>query len=554
MGNSRFAVMIAACCGFCQPAVGQYSKAPVRPALERDAGASPQTRADPVTAPNVTGALLPAPGAPEALPENAPVVEADPIVAAVRQQLASMSNPAPAQRDDYAALRVFYAARTQPIWLAQGALTARAQQAILEIGQAENWGLQASAFELPSSVAPISPVEALAEAEIKLGVAILKYARQARGGRLEPTTVSRKFDQEPRLYDPASLLRAIANVDDIAGYLRGLHPRHEQFSRLRQALLAARAAPPEPGTATNVRRLIANMERWRWLPDDLGDFYVWDSIPEQMTRVVDRQKVTLSEKIVVGKPSTPTPIFSADMQFIIFHPSWGVPAGMKTQELWPQLRNSGGGWFSGKPMASTVLAGHGLNASRAGQPVNPDAVDWSKVDIREFDFVQPPGPKNVLGIVKFRFPNRHDVYMHDTPERHLFNGGVRAFSHGCMRVQNPVRLAEVLLAHDKGWQPSEVQGYVRRGGEITLTTPIPVHVTYFTAIVDAAGNVQTFADIYGLDSRLTSALEGATVSLGSGSKTAIAKTPRAAAPSSPRAAKNGKPPQQTNPLTAIFWN
>ena len=205
-------------------------------------------------------------------------------------------------------------------------------------------------------------------------------------------------------------------------------------------------------------------------------------------------------------------------------------------------------------MASTVLAGHGLNASRAGQPVNPDAVDWSKVDIREFEFVQPPGPKNVLGIVKFRFPNRHDVYMHDTPERHLFNGGVRAFSHGCMRVQNPLRLAEVLLAHDKGWQPSEVQGYVRRGGEITLTTPIPVHVTYFTAVVDAAGNVQTFADIYGLDSRLTSALEGATVSLGSSSKTAIAKTPRAAAPSSPRAAKNGKPPQQTNPLTAIFWN
>jgi L,D-transpeptidase YcbB len=555
MGNSRFAVLIAAGCGFCQPAVGQSSKAPVRPALERDAGASPQTRADPVTAPYVNGAPLPAPGAAEALPENAPVVEADPIVAAVRQQLASMSNPpALAQRDDLAALRVFYAARTQPIWLAQGALTPRAQQASLEISQAENWGLQASAFDLPGGVAPISPVEALAEAEVKLGLAILKYARHARGGRLEPATVSRKFDQEPRLYDPASLLQAIANVDDIAGFLRGLHPRHEQFSRLRQALLAARAGPPEAGTVTSVRRLIANMERWRWLPDDLGDFYVWDSIPEQMTRVVDRQKVTLSEKIVVGKPSTPTPIFSANMQLIIFHPSWGVPAGMKAQELGPQLRNSGGGWFSGKPAASTVLASHGLHVSRAGQSVNPDAVDWSKVDIRQFEFVQPPGPKNVLGIVKFRFPNRHDVYMHDTPERHLFSGGVRAFSHGCMRVQNPVRLAEVLLAHDKGWQPSQVQGFVRRGGEITLTTPIPVHVTYFTAVADAAGNVQTFADVYGLDSRLTSALEGATVSLGSSSKAVIAKTRRAAAPASARAAKNVKPTQQTNPLTAIFWN
>ena len=146
---------------------------------------------------------------------------------------------------------------------------------------------------------------------------------------------------------------------------------------------------------------------------------------------------------------------------------------MKVQELWPQLRNTGGGWFSSYPLASTVLAGHGLFVSRGGHPINPDSVDWSKVDIREFEFVQPPGPKNVLGMVKFRFPNKHDVYMHDTPERHLFGGSVRAFSHGCMRVQNPVRLAEVLLAHDKGWTASEVEGYVRRGGEIELKQANP---------------------------------------------------------------------------------
>jgi len=300
------------------------------------------------------------------------------------------------------------------------------------------------------------------------------------------------------------------------------------------------------------------MERWRWLPDDLGDFYVWDSVPEQMTRVIDRQEVTLAEKIVVGKPSTPTPIFSANMQFVIFHPSWGVPAGMKTQELWPQLRNTGGGWFSSYPLASSVLAGHGLYVSRGGHPINPDSVDWSKVDIREFEFVQPPGPKNVLGIVKFRFPNKHDVYMHDTPERHLFGGAVRAFSHGCMRVQNPVRLATVLLAHDRGWSATEVEGYVRRGGEIALNKPIPVHVTYFTAVADAAGKVQYFPDIYGLDERVTSALEGARVSL--------APSPEAAAPrparepvrtptrASARAAQKGKTPASGNPLTAIFWN
>src|SRR5262249_25611252 len=161
------------------------------------------------------------------------------------------------------------------------------------------------------------------------------------------------------------------------------------------------------------------------------------------------------------KINTPTPIFSADMQFVIFHPSWGVPPGMKVNELAPQLRGSGG-WFSFAPSASQILAGHDLKVSRGGVPIDPASVDWSKVDIRTFDFTQPPGQKNVLGMVKFRFPNRHDIYMHDTPERHLFGGAVRAFSHGCMRVQNPVRLAEAILLHDRGWSSDRVGEYARR--------------------------------------------------------------------------------------------
>ena len=124
-----------------------------------------------------------------------------------------------------------------------GGSTPRAEQAILEIHQADSWGLRASAFELPKLGAPPTDVEALAAAEIKLSFAILKYARAARGGRLDPAAVSRKFDQKPPVYDPGSLLLAVAEHADIAAYLRQLHPRHEQFARLRQALLAARAAP-----------------------------------------------------------------------------------------------------------------------------------------------------------------------------------------------------------------------------------------------------------------------------------------------------------------------
>ena len=204
------------------------------------------------------------------------------------------------------------------------------------------------------------------------------------------------------------------------------------------------AGKPDRDVAT---RLAVNMEKWRWMPDDLGAIYVWDAVPEQVTRVFrDNQKV-LEEKIIVGKPQNATPIFSADMLFVIFHPEWGVPDGIKSNELAPQMRRAAAassGWFSSGDGASSVLRAHGLRVSYNGSPVNPDSIDWNSADVRRFSFTQPAGPKNVLGNVKFRFPNKHDVYMHDTPERQLFNGPSRAFSHGCMRVQNPLHLAEVL--------------------------------------------------------------------------------------------------------------
>lgn len=548
---------VALCGSPGQPAQSQNAKGKVVRALELDAGPSPESGPDPLTPAQVDAPVPLAPGAPVALPQAEATGEVDPIVAGVRQQLAAMPSPrTPGDRDDRAALAAFYSAASSSVWTTKGGFTARARQALDEIGKADSWGLNASAFVLPAMAGAVDNAETLADAEVKLGLAVLEYARHARGGRLEPSAVSRRFDQKPRIYDPRSVLLAIAAADDAGSYLRGLHPKHEQFSRLQKALTAALAASPQGGSANDVRRIVANMERWRWMPDDLGDFYVWNSVPEQITRVVDRGKVVLAEKIVVGRINTPTPVFSADMQFVIFHPSWGVPPGMKSNELLPQLRNTGSGWFSTKPLASSVLAGHGLQVSRGGRPVDPDSIDWSRADIRGFDFVQSPGPRNVLGIVKFRFPNRHDVYMHDTPERHLFGGAVRAFSHGCMRVQNPVHLAEVLLAKDRGWSGNEVKGYVRRGGEIKLATPVPVHTTYFTAIADEDGKVATFADIYGLDGRVASALEGRTVrytpSAGPSAKSR-SRMVRTGGRARSRPRRKSQPPS-FNPLAAIFGN
>ena len=595
---------------------------------------------DPLAPVEVNKPAPAAPGAPVTPMAVKPADDVHPIVARVRERLAATpARGSEADKEDYAGLVAFYAENSgQPIWTSKDGFTPRATQAMAEIRRADDWGLKASAFDLPTLPDGQATDEVLADAEIKLGLAALKYGRYARGGRLDPPSVSRMFDQKPVIYDPKSLLQALAITDEADtadAYLRNLHPKHPQFARLRQAMLAARGATADdspsvvkipagpaikPGqehphiallrqrlaipaaadgsetlydealatavkavqvqngldqtgvlnTATrsalngadrpspggNLQRIIVNMERWRWMPDDLGEIYVWDSVPEQMTAVYDHGKEVLAEKIVVGKPSSPTPIFSADMQFIIFHPSWGVPPGMKAYELAPLLRNAGGGWFFFSSGASAVLRGYGLHVSRSGRPIDPDSVNWSSVDIQSFDFTQPPGPTNVLGIVKFRFPNKHDVYMHDTPERHLFGGAIRAFSHGCMRVQNPVKLAEVLLAHDKGWSSDQVQEYVRRGGEIKLTTPIPVHVTYFTAVVDDAGKTLFRPDIYGLDSRVASRLEGQAVNLATSSIERPEAIEKSDLPSRAKARPRQKAAssQSNNPFAGIFGN
>jgi L,D-transpeptidase YcbB len=576
--------------GLSGPAWCQATTASATRGHSLEPGASSEP--DPLAPPDVSKPAPAAPGAPMTPAEAKPADATDPIVALVRQKLAAARAPTNAgDRDDQAGLTAFYAGYGgEPLWVGKDGLTGRALQAMGEVRKADDWGLKASAFEVPSLPQTATAPEALADAEIKLGLAVLKYGRHARGGRVDPPSITRILDQKPTIYDPKTLMQAVAATSTVDAYLRDLHPKHPQFERLRQALLAARGAKPEEGpppvatipagplvkpgqehdhvallrqrlalpagndgkdrlldaalveavkayqrqhgidptgslngatrnalngkatppASENVQRLIVNMERWRWMPPSLGDFYVWDSVPDQMTAVYKDGKPILSEKIVVGRPTSPTPVFTADMLFVIFHPSWGVPSGIKTYELLPQLRSAGGGWFFSSG-ASAVLKAHGLQLSRGGHPVDPDSVDWTKVDIRTFDLTQPPGPRNLLGIVKFRFPNKHDVYMHDTPERHLFGGATRVFSHGCMRVQNPIRLAEVLLEHDKGWSADKVQEYVRRGGEVKLTTPIPVHVTYFTAVADDAGKIHYRPDVYALDGRIASALEGRTV-------------------------------------------
>jgi L,D-transpeptidase YcbB len=254
------------------------------------------------------------------------------------------------------------------------------------------------------------------------------------------------------------------------------------------------------------------MEKWRWMPEDLGSPYIMNNVPEFQTRFVKDGKELFKERIIAGLPEWATPMFSSQLEFVIFNPSWGVPDGIKVRELMPRIKKATGGdsffdLFSGDGGGGArVLKAYGLVAYRNGQKVDPNSVNWNNTDIRSFSFTQPPGGQNPLGMVKFRFPNKHDVYMHDTTQRSLFSQSYRALSHGCIRVQNPRRLAEVILNEDRGWSPERVGQAVSFSADITLEKKIPVHVVYFTAMVDDAGKVSTFGDIYGHDSRISKAL------------------------------------------------
>lgn len=610
------------------PETPSPSQAPSSTPADAARAASPaaQTEAKPAAAPanSIANAATPAapsdaaPAATSPAPAAAaasaapPAPPVDPVVGAVRLWLQNGANTSKASKDDVAAAAAFYGARSEgPLWVESAGFTARAKSAMDEVRRADDWGLSAAAFDLPALSGASSP-EALAAAEGKLTLELLKYVRFARGGRVNPASLSRILDVTPPIKDPNVAIAELAAAAAPETYLRDQHPKHSQFQLLRKALLKARGpaeAPVEidpalkislPATkatlkvgvdAPNVallrqrlkvpaeagaketlfdeklelalkayqvekglkatgelskatrlalnkevdahrapdpergtQLLLMNMERWRWMPENLGRVYVWNNIPEYTTRVIKGDDVLFKERIIVGLPQWATPVFSETMKSVAFNPSWGMPDGIKVRELQPRLRAAGGGFLFFGGGGGNIIRAYGLDVYRGGRKIDPDSVDWSSADVRNYSFVQPPGGKNPLGTVKFLFPNRHDVYMHDTIERSLFQQPNRALSHGCIRVQNPRRLAEIVLAEGNGLDKDGVADTIAGGGEIKLKEPIPVHITYLTAVADADGHVSTFGDLYAHDSRLSAALTGRAMRFDPGLEASPAET------------------------------
>jgi L,D-transpeptidase YcbB len=245
-----------------------------------------------------------------------------------------------------------------------------------------------------------------------------------------------------------------------------------------------------------IAQIALNLERWRWLPRELGERYVLVNVPEYRLEVWDRGKVPVSMKVIVGKKSTPTPIFNDDMTHIIFAPYWNVPTNIAANETIPSMMRDPA--FLQR-MNMEVL-------DKSGNVVDPASVDVANLDA--YRIRQRPGAQNALGYVKFMFPNQFNVYLHDTPTDSLFERAGRSLSHGCVRLQQPETLAQYVLADQPEWTPEQIDAAMHGGQERTvkLKSPIPVYLGYFTARVSADGLLQFRDDLYGIDARLTTML------------------------------------------------
>ncbi len=249
---------------------------------------------------------------------------------------------------------------------------------------------------------------------------------------------------------------------------------------------------------SHVDTILVNMERWRWMPEDLGKFYVRVNIPNFNLDIYKDDKVIYTTRIVDGQPTKQTPIFSDQIEHVIVNPVWNVPASIAVKEMLPQIQADPG----------KALSGYQVFANIGGRfrAVDPWTIDWHNVDMRRIQIKQPPGEKNALGSIKFMFPNPFAVYLHDTPSKSLFSRDYRALSHGCMRVMNPWDFAASLLTYDPNVSAAGLKKLV--GGpqtQVNLTRPIPVHITYFTAWVDDSGKLQLRADIYHHDAEMEKA-------------------------------------------------
>jgi L,D-transpeptidase YcbB len=541
--------------GSTSPATAVPATAPVAPA--------PAAAAPVPSAPAASAPAAPAPAAAEA-PAAAPaaIVAASPD-APIADQLHNLTSGKFDQiignKQVRAQIDAFYSGRNYaPIWLTDGKANDRATAAIAYLGHVDADGLDPADYPVPNFAA-ISDPAALANAEIQLTTSVLTYAHHAAVGRVHWSRVSPDIEYNEKVPDPADVLAGIVAASDVAAALDAYEPQTPGYVALKAKYAEIRAGKldkaankigagavlkvgmqddrvpalrerldalgdggttfdkpladavkkfqqqhqltatgtltaatvdalngKEPDHAADI--ILANLERWRWMPHHFAENHVVVNLPDFTLHVMHGDKEVWQTRIVIGKPDKPTPLMTADMKYITVNPTWNVPPSIVNHEYLPALAQD-----------PTVLDRMGLKVDH-----NRDGT---------VHIWQPPGDKNALGRIRFNFPNKFLVYQHDTPDKYMFAYDKRAFSHGCMRVQNPPHYAEVLLSlvrPNDGYSEDRIKKMIADGGETDIQFPtyVQVNLTYQTAFVDEDGKLQFRDDVYGRDKALLAILKG----------------------------------------------
>jgi murein L,D-transpeptidase YcbB/YkuD len=287
----------------------------------------------------------------------------------------------------------------------------------------------------------------------------------------------------------ADIRRAIQDAidsDTISELSESVAPKHIEYSRLKTALITAQGE-----VADTIR---ANMKRWRKMPDDLGYRHLRVNIPSFELEVHEGNTIPLKMRVVVGTNENKTPLFSSEMKYVVFSPYWNIPESIMTKETLPKILED--------PEYATRQNLEVVKVSgKSVEVIDPEEIDWENVGESDIQLRQKPGNGNSLGLVKFIFPNKYNVYLHDTPADNLFDRLTRTFSHGCVRVEKPQELAEYILKDQPEWTAERIRRAMHGGAEkhVVLKEAIPVHLLYFTASVDDSGALHIKKDIYGHD-------------------------------------------------------
>ncbi len=490
-------------------------------------------------------------------------VDADALKKVVEAH-AGEAGPADDKRER-ATVAAFYAERKfAPLFLSGDDLGVRGRAVAERFQAAALDGLEPRDYRL----APLKAAtpEGRAEAEYQVAVTALRFARHIRSGRFDPGKISDLVTPNPPKPDAAAVLAQLGSAPDAGAVLAAQAPTHDGYKRLKDELARLRGEtevpvvrlPPGPvikpgakdarvamlrerlgvtntatdavdvfdpsladavksfqrerglsangslnretvaalndesrGNGDKIADVIVNMERWRWLPRDLGAAHVFVNIPDFHLDVMRDGKSIHHAKVVTGRPENQTPIFSETMKYVVVNPYWHVPYSIVKKEMMGRLQGGRG-------------LGSSFEVEVGNHRVDPGSVDWNTVSAEQVSIRQRPGDGNALGNIKFLFPNKHSVYIHDTSSRSLFAQSYRALSHGCVRVHEPFSFADAVLSQEPeklgGAQLKKMIGGAER--ELSLKVQVPVHINYFTVFVDDAGQVQNRRDIYGHDAKM----------------------------------------------------